>query len=388
MIAVPDDIDPWGAAAIDDYEHLFSAFGIKPFAPFKDRFADNRYVRRGLIFGHRDFDKIINAVDAKNPWAMMTGLMPSGRFHFGHKMVADEIIWFQRLGGEIFVCAADMESWLMRDIPFKEGRRIAAEEYLANYIALGLKPDKDFTFWFQSDYLTPYYRLRDMASKRVTFNEMAAIYGDLSPGKITSVLTQVADILHPQLPELGGPKPVVVPVGADQDPHIRLTRDIASRLSAERPQEKFQKDGRDKIRVYPDFPCVPPAGTYHKFMRGLTGDKMSSSDPATHIALLDDPEAAAKKVMRAKTGGRDTVEEQKKLGGVPEACVVYDFYVYHLIDDDDELTDVYRECTGGERVCGDCKRQCADLVKAFLARHQKKIPAARKKAEEIVEDAP
>ncbi len=375
MIAVAADIDPWGAASIDDYEHLFSAFGIKPFTPFRDRFAGNRYVRRGLIFGHRDFDKIVDAIDENTPWAMMTGLMPSGRFHFGHKMVADEIIWFQRLGGEIFVCAADMESWLMRDISFAEGRRIAVEEYLTNYIALGLEPDKKFHFWFQSDYMTPYYRLRDMASKRVTFNEMQAIYGELSPGKITSVLTQVADILHPQLPEKGGPKPVVVPVGADQDPHIRLTRDIASRLAATR------EDGNQ------DFPCLPPAGTYHKFMRGLTGDKMSSSDPATHIALLEDPDEAAKKVMRAKTGGRDTVEEQREKGGTPEDCVVYDLYVYHLIDDDKELTGVYRECTGGERVCGDCKRQCADLVKAFLADHQKNIPAARKKAEKILKDA-
>ena len=31
-------------------------------------------------------------------------------------------------------------------------------------------------------------------------------------------LIQVADILHPQLEEFGGPKPTVVPVGPDQDP--------------------------------------------------------------------------------------------------------------------------------------------------------------------------
>ncbi|GAG78677.1 unnamed protein product, partial [marine sediment metagenome] len=32
---------------------------------------------------------------------------------------------------------------------------------------------------------------------------------------------------HVQLEKYGGVKPVLVPVGVDQDPHIRLSRDIA-----------------------------------------------------------------------------------------------------------------------------------------------------------------
>lgn len=43
-----------------------------------------------------------------------------------------------------------------------------------------------------------------------------------------SVLTQVADILHPQVES--EPAPTVVPVGLDQDPHIRLTRGVAHKL--------------------------------------------------------------------------------------------------------------------------------------------------------------
>ncbi|MFH1722823.1 MAG: tryptophan--tRNA ligase [Candidatus Altiarchaeota archaeon] len=408
-----ESIDPWGSSTIGDYESLFSGFGIKPFSEFKKRFNENRYVRRGIIFGHRDFANITKAIDKKMPWAMMTGLMPSGNFHLGHKMVADEIIWFQKLGGEIFVCAADIEAYATRNISLAEGKKIALEQYLTNYIALGLDPKVNFHFWFQSDYVNPYYRMRDMLTKYVTFNELSAIYGELSPGKIISVLTQVADILHPQLPEMGGQKmPVVVPVGADQDPHIRLTRDIAFRASVATIPSN---DGRSSIRIHPenvkikgnnngkvmffgkeisneelkkkrDFDLFLPSSTYHKFMRGLTGEKMSSADPQTHIALLEEPESAAKKVMRAKTGGRNTAEEQKKLGGVPKDCVVYELYVYHLIDDDEELREVYAECTGGTRTCGDCKSQCAEILREFLIAHQKKIPRARKLAEKIVSD--
>jgi tryptophanyl-tRNA synthetase len=368
-----DKIDPWTVGEISDYGKLMKEFGIESFDKYQTRFDDFRYIRRGIIFGQRDFGRIVDAIDGKNPFNLMTGLMPSGNFHMGHKMVADEIIWLQKLGAEVFICAADVESYLMRDMDFEDARKIAIGEYLTNYFALGLK-NKKLHFWFQSDYINEYYRLRDKASKRVTFNELEAIYGELSPGKIVSVLAQVADILHPQLPMFGGENPVVVPVGADQDPHIRLTRDIASRLNAVR-------DGKA------DLPCIPPSSTYHKFMSGLQGGKMSSSDPKSHIALSECPEAAKKKIMSAKTGGRATTEEQKKIGGEPDKCMIYELYLYHLIDDDIELARIYNECRSGKLLCGEDKRHCADLIGKFLTEHQKKRAKALHEAEKLAKEA-
>ncbi len=366
-----NQIDPWKISEIGDYEKLMTDFGIEQFDKYRKKLDDFKYIRRGIIFGHRDFDKIVKSIETGRDYALMTGLMPSGKFHLGHKMVADEIIWFQEKNAEVFICAADVESYLMRDISFEEARDTAIREYLTNYIALGLKP-KNLTFWFQSDYITDYYRLRDIASKRVTFNELKAIYGDLSPAKITSVLTQVADILHPQLPALGGPKHVVVPVGADQDPHLRLTRDIASRLNAERDMGER------------DFSCIPPSATYHKFMQGLSGGKMSSSDPKSYIGLSDDPVEAEKKVLRAKTGGRETLDIQKVKGGEPEKCVIYELYLYHLMEDDLELSRIYHECKSGKLMCGDDKKHCAELMRKFLINHQKKMVKASKIAEKII----
>jgi len=358
------ELDPWAVGEIADYGKLMSEFGMEPFDGYQMRFDSFHYARRGIIFGHRDFGRIADAIDKHKPYAMMTGLMPSGRFHLGHKMVADEIIWFQRQGADVFVCAADMESYLMRDIGFEDARKTAAEEYLTNYFALGLKK-KNLHFWFQSDYLQEYYKLRDMLSKKVTFNELKAIYGDLTTGKIISALTQAADILHPQLDVFGGPKPVVVPVGADQDPHLRLTRDLANRFHGE-------------------FKFIPPSATYHKFMSGLQGGKMSSSNPGSFIALSESPESAGRKVMSAKTGGRATVEEQKVKGGEPEKCMIYELYLYHLIDDDLELSRIYHECREGKLMCGEDKRRCAGLMEKFLAKHQRKLASARSKASKFV----
>ena len=358
-------IDPWGKSNIEDYRSLFTDFGIVSFDQFKDKFKDNRYIRRGIIFGQRDFGRIAEAIDKRKNFAMMTGLMPSGKFHFGHKMVADQIIWYQSLGADIFICSADLEAIVVRDIEPAEAKKIAIEEYLTNYVALGLT-EKNVTFWFQTDYKIPYYQLRDILSKKVTLNELRAIYGDdLTTSKIFSAITQAADILHPQLKEFGKPRPVVVPVGSDQDPHIRLTRDLAGRFSSE-------------------YGFVPPSSTYHKFMSGLSGGKMSSSDPSSHIALTESLESARKKIMSAKTGGRATQAEQKEKGGEPENCTVYEMLVYHLVEDDKKLAEVYDSCKSGAQTCGACKAGCAELLKGFLLEHQKKRDAAKKTVEKIL----
>lgn len=358
-----EKFDPWEVKDIKNYENLFNEFGISPFSEFKDKFSENRYVRRGIIFGHRDFERIVDAIENKKKFVMITGLMPSGRFHFGHKIVAEQITWYQNLNAKIYVCAADIESYLMRNLKFDEAKKIAINEYLKNYIALGLT-EKNFTFWFQSDYKVPYYILRDVFSKKVTFNELNAVYGSLEPRKIFSSLTQVSDILHMQLKEFEGPLPTVVPVGADQDPHIRLTRDIA---------ERFKKE----------YEFILPSSTYHKFMQGLQGGKMSSSDEKSYIALTEKPEEARKKIMEAKTGGRATIEEQRKKGGIPEQCMIFELYLFHLIEDDKKLKEIYNECKTGKLLCGEDKKRCAELIERFLKEHQKKLKS--QKTEKIVE---
>ncbi|ODS42851.1 MAG: tryptophan--tRNA ligase [Candidatus Altiarchaeales archaeon IMC4] len=353
-------LDPWGQVKIEDYRKLFDEFGIESFEKFKNRFSENRYVRRGIVFGHRDFDKIVSAIDSKKPYVMITGLMPSGKFHFGHKMVAEQMIWHQKLGAEIYVCVADMESYLMRGISFEDARKIAVDEYLTNYIALGLT-EKNLHVYFQSDYVVAYYRFRDSLSGKATLNELKAIYGELTPSKIFSVFTQVADILHVQLGGFSGKVPTVVPVGPDQDPHIRLTRDIASKLD-----------------------LIQPSSTYHKFMTGLQGGKMSSSDPKSHIALTEDLPSAKKKLMGAKTGGRATAEEQKKLGGVPEECAVYELMVYHLVEDDKELLGIHDSCTSEGLSCGECKKVCWEKLEKFLTEHQVRRQNGKKAVENLI----
>ena len=405
-------ITPWEVEGIVDYDRLIQEFGMQPFSQILDKVPNpNWLMRRNIIFGHRDYERIIDAILNKKPWAVMSGFMPSGLPHFGHKMTMDEIVWHQKVGGKAFVGIADMEAHAVRGLSWEKVTKIGFE-YIKSIIALGLDENAIIYFQSASNYV------KDLAfelSAEVNWSELKAIYGftsetNLAKMFVTSV--QAADILHPQLKEFGGPKPVVIPVGADQDPHIRLTRDLAARISLfsmERIENGLRIRSRkgaellDYIKsldfekkVYEEhvdlfgdiveienevrnveieiggYAFIPPSSTYHKFTTGLTGGKMSSSKPESYISLLDEPKEAVKKVMRAFTGGRISAEEQRRLGGVPEKCTIFELYSYHLIKDDAELNRIYEECKGGKLLCGKCKKMAAELVEEFLKEHQEK----------------
>jgi len=360
-------IDPWASSKVD-YEKLINQFGIKKFEDRTDIKNPQRLMRRGVIFGHRDFDKIISLINDNKEFTVVTGMMPSGQMHIGHKMVVDQLKWYLDKGATLSLPIADMESYAARGIDFETAKKIAIDEYLTNYLALGLDlENKNVNVYLQSENNL----LKDLTfklSKKTNFNELKAIYGfsqSTNFAHLYAPLVQVADILIPQLEEYGGPKRVVVPVGIDQDPHIRLTRDIADKMNSE-------------------LGFISPSSTYHRFLTGLTGDKMSSSKPKTAIFLNDSPDESAKKVKTAKTGGRESLEEQKKLGGRPDKCVIYEMLVYHLTTDDNELQKIHDSCKDGSLLCGECKNRTSELTEKMFEDLKDKQDKSREIAQNLI----
>ncbi|MEM2284536.1 MAG: tryptophan--tRNA ligase [Zestosphaera sp.] len=363
-------IDPWSSEGLRDYEKLFTYFGVRPFSEVVHKLESfgplPLPIRRGAVVGHRDFEKVLDALKSNSGFALLTGLMPSGKMHLGHKMLIDQVIYYQSLGAEIFLAIADVEAYGVRRLSREEVISFALNEYVANYLALGLDT-KRLHIYFQSNYRKEYYRLIQLFAKKVTMAELVAIYGeDLEPAKIMAVLTQAADILHPELPHFGGFKTVLVPVGLDQDPHLRLTRDIADRFSEE-------------------LGFTRPASTYHKFVSGLTGGKMSSSRPESFIALTDPISESVSKLMRAFTGGRATAEEQRRLGGEPDKCPVFELNQLHLVLEDEKLKKIYEDCRSGTMLCGECKLATAERLRKFLEKHQERLAESVERAKTLVE---
>jgi len=365
-IVEKDRLDPWGSSTIKDYSRLQSEFGIEPVASLLPLFKRlSHHLSRGVDFGQRDLKRILDAIDKNEPYAVMSGIKPDGSFHLGNKMTADDMVYFQSLSKKatVFYAIADVEAYADNGLSFKDTSKIAIRN-VADILALGLDP-KRAVVYKQSEEM----RVMQMSvifSRGVTNNMLEAIYGKRQIGLYLSALVQAGDILMPQLADLGGPRPVLVPVGADQDPHIRLVRDLAAKYDDE-------------------FGFIPPSAVYHRLEFALMGGyKMSKRVPESGFTLDDTPAEASKRVLSAFTGGRATVEEQRRLGGRADVCPVYDLYRFHFAIDDEHSQRVYRECVGGIRMCGECKQEAAGLVRAFLERHRKMRDSLVKDAEQLM----
>ena len=431
-------IDPWSSQQSTDYERIRSNFGLSDIEISRIP-NPNLLHRRGIIFAHRDLDTVLERVNRREKFGVLTGLMPSGKMHLGHSMVINQVKWFQDQGGDVTVTVADLEALATRNVSLKEGRKIALSEYVNNYAAMGLDPDKT-NVYFQS--MRPVVqRLGFTLGQKTNISEFESIYGfsgETNLAHVQAPLVQAGDIVHPQLEEYGGLRPIVVPVGVDQDPHIRLTRGLVGKtnwfnvkvrksggltvaLSVQEENKKIfgisdnggvNRDVRnqlfdklkssllklgfadilsnpkhgtieipgatleDKARIQISLlslernlggmGLMPPCSTYHRFVVGMTGDKMSSSKPETTIFMHDSIEEMSKKVKRAFSGGQATIEEHRRLGGDLSKDVAYQYLQYFFEENDRELESIGRDYESGRLLAGEIKQICIDKAAEWL----------------------
>jgi tryptophanyl-tRNA synthetase len=349
-------IDPWGSDLPDDYRKTIDRFGLEKFDV--NSFPEpNLLMRRGIVFAGRDLKMISKAIKEKKPFYVLTGIMPTAdKVHFGTKSVIDQVIYFQKQGAETYVLVADLEAAATRGLSLKEARKRAMEVHIPCYIALGLDPKKT-KFYFQSDNDS----VRNLAftlSNKASLNEYRAIYGEPEPSRIMAAVLQVADILHPQIKE---EMPGIVPVGLDQDPHLRLTRDIARRAR--------------------DFKFFMPSSIYHKFVPDLSGSLKMSKSEGNSLYLLDSDEEIKSKVSKALTGGQQTLEEQKEKGGDPDKDMLFELFRQHLIDDDKELEKRTADYKAGKISDSENKKYATELLQKYMADFREKYEAAKKDVE-------
>lgn len=362
-----DKLTPWEAPKEVNYKKLITGFGIKKLGSLPKEFKENILFRRGTIFAHRDFGLIIEAIQKKKPFVMMTGLMPTGELHIGHLLLIKQMVFYQKLGAKIYIAIADLEAYNARQKSLKELKEIAIEQYLTNYVAAGLDLNK-CKIYFQSSRSqdskksNAYYSIASNFSRYTTFNEFKGVYGNITPGKMNASLLQSADMYHPQLPEFeGGPIPTFIPVGIDQDPHIRISRGMAKRNK--------------------DHKFIPIASTYHFFMPGLQGarGKMSSSNTNSYIALTDSPRVVQKKINKSFSGGKETVEEHRKKGGNPDIDVSFQYLKFLFEENDKKLKEIEKNYRSGKLLSGELKKYTTDKINTFLKEHQKRRKEAKEK---------
>jgi len=355
------------------YLQKLKEFGLKTIERFVKYCPDpSKYMQMGITFAHKDLEIIAEAIADKKPWAVVSGLNPSGPLHFGHKAIFDELLWMQQHGADVFIPITNDESYVVgKTKSLAEARRIAYEEVIPSIIAMGFDSKKTHIY-VDSDYPEIYNVAMDLSNK-ITLNKAFGVFGfdkkeeGENPGTMFyRAAVQVAQILLPQYEEFGGPKPTIIPVGIDQHPYILLARDIAIKKG-----------------------FIPPAELITKFLPSLKNpeDKMSASIKDSCIFLTEKPEIANKKIQRAYTGGSVSAEYQRKKGGVPEICPLYALQKYHFLNIE-EAKKVANDYRAGKIMSGDFKKITIKYVEEYLKEHQSKLPSAKKKMDEFLLKTP
>lgn len=392
---VAGEVDESGNVKAIDYDRLIQEFGVQPLTEeHLQRFEKvtgkkaHRLMRRKLFFSHRDFDKILDAYEQHGTFMLYTGRGPSsGSMHLGHTVP----FLFTKELQEMFdvplvIMLTDDEKYLYtrnkNDGVQKKGSALEdflkyAHENIKDIIALGFDPKKTFIYT-DYEYLGGhfYWNVSEFESL-VTFNQASGAFGfgnSTNIGLIAYMAKQCVAAFPSSYPELFGYKdyrapefalsaarrykalakiPTLIPCAIDQEPYFRVLRDRCERMTDSHPKTSL---------------------ILSKFLTALQGPggKMSASDPNSAIFMSDTPNQIKKKInSHAFSGGRETLEEHKRLGGNPDVDVAYTYLSYFL-EDDEELADLNKKYRSGELLTGEMKARCIAELQKFVGAFQER----------------
>jgi tryptophanyl-tRNA synthetase len=281
---------------------------------------------------------------------VLSGIQPTGRFHWGNYFGAIRQYIDLQHGNEAYYFIANLHALTtVRDPKLLQQLTLDAA---LDLVALGLDPAKAMLF-VQSDVpeVSELCWLL-MTQAPLPMLENCHAYKDkvqkglaADTGLFTYPVLMAADILIYDSE--------IVPVGQDQVQHIEVARDLAGTFN-HRYGETFVLP---KAKVLEATAKVP----------GTDGEKMSKSYNNT-IEIFEEPKAMRKKIMRIATDSRP-MEEPKE----PEGDHLYQLYSLFASDAErEEMAALYRRGGFGY---GQIKTALADAADRFFG------PARQKRAE-------
>jgi len=275
---------------------------------------------------------------------ILTGDRPTGPLHLGHYVgsVANRA----RLQDEYetFIIIADAQA-LTTNFDRPERLREHIMNVALDNIACGVDPAKS-TIFIQT-MVPAIAELTVLYSNLVTVNQLmhnptikteAAQHNfeeSMPYGFLGYPVSQAADITFCRAH--------LVPVGADQLPHIELTRKIARRFNTLYAE----------VLVEPE-PMIMPR------LPGLDGNAKMSKSLGNAIYLSDPAETVRAKVGQAKT---DPARIHPTDKGHPEVCTVF---AYHQAFNPDAVPEVEERCRAGTIGCVACKKMLIEALNRFL----------------------
>lgn len=367
---VSGGVDEAGKALAIDFDKIIRDFGATPItAELLARFErvtgkrPHRLMRRGMVSSHRDLDKMLDRYEKGEPFYLYTGRGPSSdSMHVGHAMPFELTRFLQEaFDCPLVIMLTDDEKYMHSDkITIEDAERYAIENS-KDIIALGFDPSKTFIFSDFEFMGGDFYKNVCMIAKYTTQNQVRGTFGfdgETNIGKFHFPATQSATAFATSFPHIFGSDklksrtiPCLIPCAIDQDPYFRQCRDRAEKM-------KHKK----------------PALLHMIFLPALQGpgSKMSASVSTSAIFLSDKPNEIKNKINRyAFSGGQDTAEKQRQLGGRTAVDVPYQYLAFFL-EDDDELERIKNDYESGKMMTGEIKAICIKHLQEFVGEFQKR----------------
>jgi tryptophanyl-tRNA synthetase len=285
---------------------------------------------------------------------LLSGIQPSGELHLGNYLGAvKQWISLQNDYDSLF-SIVDLHAITVRQNPqeLRDNVRLAA----ATYLASGVDPAQAAIF-VQSHVsahaelawvLNTFAQMGELERMTQFKDKSARNAKNINAGLFTYPVLMAADILLYDT--------AVVPVGDDQKQHIELARTIAQRVNNHYDTEIF----------------VVPEGKFMESGARIMGldnpeNKMSksASSALNYISLLDEPDVARKKIMKAVTDTGSEVRAADDKPGVTNLLTIYSLLT------DRPVEDIEKEYAG--HGYGGFKKGLAEVVIGWLTPLQARI---------------
>ncbi|MBN1872017.1 MAG: tryptophan--tRNA ligase [Candidatus Omnitrophica bacterium] len=274
---------------------------------------------------------------------ILSGMRPTGPLHIGHLVGALQN-WV-KLQDE-YECRFMIADWHALMSEYEDPRDI--EKYsidmMIDWLSCGIDAEKSIVF--VQSHIPQHLELAMMFSFLVPLGwlERNPTYKEQLREIKGRDITTYAFLGYPvlQAADIALYKANAVPVGADQLPHLELTREILRRFNALYKKELF--------------PEPKALLTETPKLLGIDNRKMSKSYD-NYIGLSENPDEIRKKVGAMIT---DPKRIRLKDKGHPKKCNVFSYYKSFATDE--QVGEIEQWCKNALRGCTECKKIMADII--------------------------
>ena len=311
------------------------------------------YMETGMTVGSRDADIFMQALTDGQPCKVVAAVAIDGPAHLGHGTFASILAHFQAMGAEVVIGFRD-------ELGDRDQARQLMHEYLLTMAASGVDLERANAYLQQESpsIVRTAFELGEAIPLSVLNSALGLRLRDSATDTFRPVL-RLADILHMQQPDAGGPCRTLVIDGIGGDVYVRMARNVAERFGFLKPSALYLRPLRNLT-------------TYEDPRTGDAVEVMTNRVPPGRITYEDDPADIRRRVGRAYTGGRGTLEEQREKGGNPDprVCSVSSLHAFFATPDAPAYAQLQSQCRAGELLCGECKASAADRLLEYLRDHR------------------